>query len=147
MRSWIILATTALGLIISAVSAYPQQVAQNTRQQIEQLIATYHDDWNKQDAAEIASLYTNDGVLIISDIKAVKNGSQEIIEHYQNLFKRGITHHDSATIDQILPLGNNAVMTVGEYHLPARIRTDLSRRRVTGPRSMCSMGAHGRSAS
>jgi ketosteroid isomerase-like protein len=69
----------------------------------------------RQDGAGIASLYTKDGVLVTSD--GVNNGSREIISHYQGLFKRGITHHDSATIDQFLPLGSNAVMTVGEYHL------------------------------
>ena len=47
----------------------------------------------------------------------VNNGTQEIVEHYKDVFKRGITHHDSATVDQFLPLGSNAVMTVGEYHL------------------------------
>jgi hypothetical protein len=65
---------------------------QNTKQQIEKVIAAYHEDWNKPDAAGIASFYTKDGVLVTSDVKAVKNGSQEIAEDYQNLFKTGITH-------------------------------------------------------
>jgi uncharacterized protein (TIGR02246 family) len=114
MRSiWIISSIIALGLTTSAPAQ--QQVDQNTRQQLDSLYAAYHDNWNKQDAAGIASLYTPDGVLVTSD--GVNNGSQAIIEHYKDLFKRGITHHDSATIDQMIPLGNNAVMIVGEYHL------------------------------
>jgi uncharacterized protein (TIGR02246 family) len=113
--SWNFVPIAVFSLTTSIACA--QGVDQNTRQQIEQLIATYHDDWNKQDAAGIASLYTRDGVLVTSDVKAVKNGPQEIIEHYQNLFKRGITHHDSATVDQLLPLGNNALMSMGQYHL------------------------------
>jgi ketosteroid isomerase-like protein len=44
------------------------------------------------------------------------NGTQEIIQHYQDVFKR-VPHHDSATVDQLSPLGSNAVITVGEYHL------------------------------
>jgi uncharacterized protein (TIGR02246 family) len=116
MRSvWIISPIIAIGLTTSAPAQ--RQVDQNTRQQLDSLYAAYHDNWNKQDAAGIASLYTADGVLVTSDVKAVSNGSAEIVEHYKDLFKRGITHHDSATIDQIMPLGNNAVMIVGEYHL------------------------------
>jgi len=103
----------AVGLSTSAPAQ--QQLDQNTQQKIEQNIAAYHDAWNKQDAAGIASLYTPDGVLVTADAKAVKNGSQEIIEHYQDIFKRW--HHASATVDQLMPLGNNAVMLVGEYHL------------------------------
>jgi uncharacterized protein (TIGR02246 family) len=115
MRSiWIISPIIAIGL---ATSASAQGVDQNTKQQIEQLTAAYHENWNKQDAAGIAALYKSDGVLVTSDVKAVSNGPAEIAEHYKDVFKRGITHHDSATIDQMMPLGNNAVMLVGEYHL------------------------------
>ena len=116
MRSvWIISPIIAIGLVTSAPAQ--QQVDQNTRQQIEQIIAAYHDAWNKQDAAGVAALYTSDGVFVGSDVKAVSNGPAEIAEHYKDVFKRGTTHHDSATIDQMMPLGNNAVMLVGEYHL------------------------------
>lgn len=111
---WIISPIIAIGL---ATSTPAQQVDQSTKQQIEQSIAAYHDAWNKQDAAGIAALDTSDGVFVGSDVKAVTNGTQEIVSHYQDVFKRGITHHGSATLDQIMPLGNNAVMVVGEYHL------------------------------
>jgi uncharacterized protein (TIGR02246 family) len=112
---WIISPIIAIGLTTSAPAQ--QQVDQNTRQQIEQMFAEYHDNWNKQDGTEIASLYTKDGVLVTSDVKAVSNGRQEIIDHYQDVFKRGITHHESATIDQFIPVGDNVVLIVGEYHL------------------------------
>jgi len=62
---WIISPIIAIGLTTSAPAQ--QQVDQNTRQQIEQMIAEYHDNWNKQDGAGIASLYTKDGVLVTSD--------------------------------------------------------------------------------
>ena len=116
MRSvWIISPIIAIGLVTSAPAQ--QQVDQNTRQQIEQIIAAYHDAWNKQDAAGVAALYTSDGVFVGSDVKAVSNGRQEIIDHYQDVFKRGITHHESATIDQFIPVGDNVVLIVGQYHL------------------------------
>jgi uncharacterized protein (TIGR02246 family) len=144
MRSvWIISPIIAIGLVTSAPAQ--QQVDQNTRQQIEQIIAAYHDAWNKQDAAGVAALYTSDGVFVGSDVKAVSNGRQEIIDHYQDVFKRGITHHESATIDQFIPVGDNVVLIVGEYHLSAKGRTARSRRTAIIPRPMYSKAAHGRS--
>ena len=49
----------------------------------------------------------------------VKNGTQEIEQNYQKLFAV-VPHHDSATADQIIPLGTNAVMSVGQYHLTSQ---------------------------
>ena len=46
----------------------------------------------------------------------VKNGTQEIEQNYQKLFAV-VPHHDSATADQIIPLGTDVVMSVGQYHL------------------------------
>jgi hypothetical protein len=59
---WKLAAVAALALITSATSASAQGVDQNTRQQIERIVATYVENFNKQDAAGIASLYTKDGV-------------------------------------------------------------------------------------
>jgi ketosteroid isomerase-like protein len=55
-------------------------------------------------------------VLVSQAPKAVKSGQQEIEQNYQNAFNT-IPHHDSATVDQLLPLGTDALMSVGEYHL------------------------------
>jgi hypothetical protein len=98
-HSWKLPAVAALGLITFAFSASAQGVDQNTRQQIEKIIATYHENWNNHDAAGIAGLYTNDGVLV-NTAAAVKNGPQEIEQNYQNVFKT-LSHHDGATIDQL----------------------------------------------
>ena len=53
MRSSIIVAFVALGLITSASA---QQIDQNTRQQIERIAAAYVENWNKHDAAGIEAL-------------------------------------------------------------------------------------------
>jgi uncharacterized protein (TIGR02246 family) len=107
--------TVAIAVLGLAVSASAQQVDQNTRQQIEQLVTTYRADWNKQDTAGIAGLYTKDGVLVTQAPKIVKTGSQEIEQNYQNLFKT-MSHNDGATAD-VFPLGTDTVYSVGEYHL------------------------------
>jgi ketosteroid isomerase-like protein len=56
----------------------PQQVDQNTRQQLDRIVTTYVDDWNKHDAAGVAGLYTKDGVLVSQAPKVVKTGLQEL---------------------------------------------------------------------
>ena len=114
MRSmWIISPIIAIGLTTSAPA---QGVDQNTKQQIEQIIAAYHDAWNNHNAAGIAGLYTKDAILVTQAPQIVKNGQQDIEQNYQKAFAT-IPHHDSATADQIVPLGADAFMSVGEYHL------------------------------
>lgn len=113
---WKLAAVAALGLITSATSASAQGVDQNTRQQIEKVVAAYHDNWNNHDAAGIAGLYTKDAVLVSQAPKVVKTGQQEIEQNYKIAFNT-IPHHDSATIDQLSSLGTDALMSVGEYHL------------------------------
>jgi ketosteroid isomerase-like protein len=54
-------------------------------------------------------------VLVTQSAKVVKTGQQEIEEQYQNTFKAGIAH-DSATVEQISPVGNELI-SAGEYHL------------------------------
>ena len=114
MRStWIISSIIAIGF---AISAHAQQVDQNTRKQIEQIVAEYHDAWNNHNAAGIAGLYTKDAILVTQAPQIVKNGQQDIEKNYAGAFAT-IPHHDSATADQIVPLGADAFMSVGEYHL------------------------------
>jgi len=111
---WIISAIAALSLATSLASA--QEVDQNTRQQLEKLLATNVENWNKQDAAGIASLYTKDGVLVVPDVKMVYTGSQEIEQHFRDNFKSGETHNES-TLDKVWPFATNAVIAFGAYHL------------------------------
>jgi uncharacterized protein (TIGR02246 family) len=116
MRSmWIISPIIAIGLITSAPAQ--QQVDQNTRQQIEQLNATFHDNWNKHDAIGLANLYTDDGMLVTDRTGGAKKGHKEIEDYYTNTSFKRVPHHDSGTIDELVPLGSNAVIAVGEYHL------------------------------
>jgi uncharacterized protein (TIGR02246 family) len=116
---WIISAIAGLSLAISTASA--QQVDQTTRQQLEQLRASFSERWNKQDAAGIAKLYTQDAVLMTGRAPYVKTGTQ-IEQNYTDNFKRGIIHNE-AKIIQFIPLGADSVMTIGEYHLTGQGQT------------------------
>jgi uncharacterized protein (TIGR02246 family) len=111
---WIILPIIAIGLTTSAPAQ--QQVDQNTKQQIEQINAAFHANWNNHNAAGLAGLYTDDGILVTDRTAGAKRGRQEIEKYYADAFNR-VSHHDSATIDELVPLGSNAVIAVGEYHL------------------------------
>jgi uncharacterized protein (TIGR02246 family) len=112
MRSSVIVAFTALGLITSASA---QQIDQNTQKQIERIAAAYVENWNKHDAAAIAALYTKDGVLV-TPTGAVRSGSQEIEQATQAVMKI-FPQHNGETIEQISPLGNDADIRIGEFHL------------------------------
>ena len=114
MRSiWIISPIIAIGL---ATSAPAQQVDQNTKQQIEQIIAAYHDAWNNHSGAGVAALYTKDAILVTQAPQMVKHGQQDIEQNFEKAFAT-LPHHDSATADEIIPLGAGEFMSVGEYHL------------------------------
>ena len=71
---WIISPIIAIGLSTSAAA---QGVDQNTKQQIEQIIAAYHDAWNNHNAAGVAALYTKDGILVTQASQIVKHGQQD----------------------------------------------------------------------
>jgi uncharacterized protein (TIGR02246 family) len=111
---WIIATIAAIGVGVTSASA--QQAEQSTQQQIPQLVATYAENFNKQDAAGIAGLYTTDGVLVSQAPKVVKTGPQEIEQSYQSAFKSGMNHVE-LTVDQVSPLGTDAALSMGEYHL------------------------------
>jgi len=113
MRFSIIATFAALGLITSASA---QQIDQNHRQQIERIAAAYVENWNKHDAAGIAALYTKDGVLV-TPTGAVRSGSQEIEQASQGVMMKTFPQHNGETIEQISPLGNDADIRIGEFHL------------------------------
>jgi uncharacterized protein (TIGR02246 family) len=112
MRSSIILAFAAIGLITSASA---QEIDQNTRQQIERIAAAYVENWNKHDAGGVAALYAKDGVLVTAT-GVVRSGPQEIEQAYQGAIK-AFPQHNGQTVEQISPLGNDAVIRIGQFHL------------------------------
>jgi len=122
MRYTIILGFAAIGLITSASA---QEIDQNHRQQIERIAAAYVENWNKHDAAGIASLYTKDGVLVTAT-GAVRSGSQDIEQAYQSAMKT-LPQHNGQTIEQISPLGNDADIRIGQFHLSGQGENGLTK--------------------
>ena len=73
------------------------------------------ENWNKHDVAGIAALYSKDGVLVTAT-GAVRSGPQEIEQAYQSAMKT-FPQHNGQTVEQISPLGNDADIRIGKFHL------------------------------
>jgi uncharacterized protein (TIGR02246 family) len=98
---------------VAAIGLIGRASAQDV-QEAEKLIFAYADTFNKQDAAGLAAFYTKDGVII--NQRGVISGPSAIEEYLQTLFKAGF-NHEEVTVDQVSPLGADAVLVRGEYHI------------------------------
>jgi uncharacterized protein (TIGR02246 family) len=103
----------AISAAVAPSVVLAQQPEVHTRQQIEQMVVTFTERYNKQDAAGIATMFTKDAVRVSSAAPAV--GPQAIEEIFKAQFKAGYNHIDE-TVDQVSPLGDDAAITIGEYH-------------------------------
>ena len=139
MRASIIVAFATLGLVTSASA---EQIDQNTRQQIERIAAAYVENWNKNDAAGIVALYTKDGVQVTA--MGVRSGPQELEQAYEGAIKT-FPQHNGQTIEQILPLGNDALSELASSTSLARGRTAPPSSTGATLRLMCARAEHGKS--
>lgn len=101
-------------VIALALPASAQQSDRSLRHQIESVVSSYAENFNKQNASGIAGLYTKDGVLVSPA------GPQKSVEqYYQNAFKTGFNHQDIA-LEDVSSLGPDAAISMGEYHISGR---------------------------
>jgi uncharacterized protein (TIGR02246 family) len=102
----IILATSTIFLSPTSAAAADTTI----KQEVEKIASAYSESFNKQDGAGIAALYTSGGVLVNP------TGPHTDIEQFvQGAFKAGFDHVD-ITVNQVLPLGTDAALAIGEYH-------------------------------
>jgi ketosteroid isomerase-like protein len=87
---------------------------ENLKQVVEKLAAAYADNIAKQNPAGIAALFANGGILVVNT-----GTITDITKYYEGAFKAGI-NHDDITIDQVQPLGTDALVATGEYHLTGK---------------------------
>ncbi len=116
---WIISAILA---IVPTASLSAQQSHLDTRYQIEQMIGTFIDHYNKQDAAALASMFTKDAVRVSSDGAAVSAGPLAIEDSFNTEFKTGLAHIE-LSVDHVSPLGADAAVTIGKYQLTGQARS------------------------
>ena len=110
---WVV---SAAIVVFPAGSPSAQQSHLDTRSQIEQVTEMFADHYNKQDAAALAGMFTKNALRVSSDETAVSAGTQAIEESFNTQFKTGFTHIE-LMLDQVSPLGVDAAVTIGKYHL------------------------------
>src|SRR5258708_36320042 len=81
-------------VIALALPASAQQSDRSLRHQIESVVSSYAENFNKHHASGIARLYTKDGVLA-NPAGPQKSGEQ----YYQHAFTTGLNHQDIARED------------------------------------------------
>jgi len=113
-----------IALISFTISASAQLVDQTTRQQIENLTAAFVADWNKGDAAGMASAFTPDGVAVVPGPagQQLYVGTLAIQAHWQDNINSGITNNQS-TVEQVWPFETDKVVIFGAYHLSGQGQT------------------------
>ena len=101
----VILATSTIFLSPAAAVAADIQV----KQEVEKIASAYADSFNKHDAAGIAALYANGGVLVNP------TGPHSEIEKYvEGAFKAGFDHQE-VTESGVWPLGPDTAISMGEF--------------------------------
>jgi uncharacterized protein (TIGR02246 family) len=104
----------AILTVVPLASPSAQQSHLDTRSQVEQMVATFTERYNKQDAAALASMFTKDAVRVSSAGTAVSAGPQAIEETFKSQFAAGYNHID-LIVNQVSPVGPDAAITIGEY--------------------------------
>jgi len=102
--------------VLIAALATPATVAadENLKQVVEKLSSAYADNFNKQNPAGIAALYATGGMLVTNT-----GPHTNIVEYYEGSFKAGLDHFES-NVDQVQPLGTDALLATGEYRITGK---------------------------
>jgi ketosteroid isomerase-like protein len=104
-------------LVLVATLATPATAVaadENLKQVVDNLASAFNENFNKQNSAAIAAMFTNGGMLI-GDAGQIKN----IAEYYEGAFKAGLNHHE-AIVDQVQPLGTDSLIATGEYRITGK---------------------------
>jgi ketosteroid isomerase-like protein len=100
--------------VLIAAFVTPAAADENVKQVVEKLASEYADNFNKQNATGIAALFANGGVLV-----GPAGPQADIAKYYEGAFKAGLDHED-ITVDQAQPLGADALISTGEYHITGK---------------------------
>ncbi len=97
-----------------AVPAAAADADQNLKQVVEKIGAAYSENFNKQNAAGIAALYATGGMQVNQ-----AGPTTDVAKRYEGVFKAGF-NHEEITVDQALPLGTDALIATGQFHLTGK---------------------------
>src|SRR5260370_17147930 len=101
-------------VIVLALPASARQSERSLRHQIESVVSSYAENFNKQNAAGIAGLYTKDGVLVNP-----AGPEKSVEQYYQNAFKTGFNHQDIA-LEDVWSLGPDPAISLHPVHIIGR---------------------------
>ena len=104
IRLVVALAGLAMSFALPAFAQQKNTVDPKIEQQIRILAAKYDEAINKQDAAAVAALYTQDGVWVTHD--GSFHGRQAIEKTYANYFQHWRSINNVSTVDRLNAVGN-----------------------------------------
>jgi uncharacterized protein (TIGR02246 family) len=107
IRLVVALAGLAMSFALPAFAQQKNTMDPKIEQQIRTLAAKYDEAINKQDAAGVAALYTQDGIGQIPESKvSAGHGRQGIEKAYARWFKGWQVTNYFTTVDRVTPAGN-----------------------------------------
>lgn len=111
MRMPFVLCVSILAFSAPAAAA---EADQNLKQEVEKIAAAYAESFNKHDSAGIAAQFASGGVHVNP-----AGPRTDIAEYYEGAFKAGLDHEE-ITVDQVWPLGNDALVAIGQYRITGK---------------------------
>jgi ketosteroid isomerase-like protein len=91
------------------------------KKQLDQISASYAENFNKKDTAGLVALWAPGGIWV----NAVAGPSKLAPETYENMFKAGLEHMDVA-LTQIESLGSDTAIGTGSYRFTGKNPTSGS---------------------
>jgi ketosteroid isomerase-like protein len=105
----------ALALVLLGMVPAAQADDADLKKQADQLTTSYIENFNKQDAAGLVALWATDAIFV----NIVTGPGKPAPNVYETMFKSGLNHLESS-VDQVLPLGPNAAVGTGKFHLTGK---------------------------
>ena len=96
-------------VIALALPASAQQSDRSLRHQIESVVSSYAENFNKQNAAGIAALYAQGGKQV--NAAGVHTSIEEV---YQNAFKLGFNRQE-VTVGEVSSIAPDVALGIGEF--------------------------------
>ncbi|MGA7805471.1 nuclear transport factor 2 family protein [Bradyrhizobium sp.] len=98
-------------MAILSAPAVAADADQGLKMEAEKIAAAYAENFNQRNSAGIAALYATGGIAVNPT-----GMHTDIAQIYDGAFKAGF-NHNQITVDQVWPLGPDALLAMGEYHI------------------------------
>jgi beta-aspartyl-peptidase (threonine type) len=98
--------------------SFKQQKAQSADAALRALLTVQTADWNRGDIDAFMKGYWNSPAITFAGVSGVSRGWQTVLDHYHKNYpdRAAMGHLDFSEIE-ITPLGNDAALILGRWHL------------------------------